>query len=405
MADTGIRGFDGAPIVTLYDEDLPPDNSYAFSPEELEEDEMILNMGPQHPSTHGVLRVELKTDGEIIRDARPHIGYLHRNFEKHAENIDYQGVIPFTDRMDYVGSMANSLTYAMTVEKLLGISVGERVAGIRVLTAELQRIASHLLAMGTYGMDIGAFTPFLLCFQQRERILDLFEWLCGARLLYNFNWVGGVSHDLPEGWTDRCRRFLDEFVPVLDEVDRLLTTNKIFLRRTVEVGVIPPEMARDYALSGPNLRGSGISWDLRRDDPYLGYENYDFEVIAASGEHGPVGSCWDRYWVRVREMYESVRIVRQVLENLPAEGGVHDAVPRFIRPPAGEAYCRTEAPRGELAFYVVAENKKPIPYRVKGRSPCFVAMGLFHEITRGEMIADVIAIIGSLDIVLGEIDR
>ena len=192
---------------------------------------------------------------------------------------------------------------------------------------------------------------------------------------------------------------------MLDEVDRLLTGNKIFIRRTADVGVITPEMARDYALSGPNLRGSGISWDLRRDDPYLGYENYDFEVIAASGEHGPVGSCWDRYWVRVREMYESVKIVRQVLARLPAEGNVHEKVPKFIRPAGGEAYFRAEAPRGELGFYVVAEPKKPIPYRVKGRSPCFVAMALFHEITRGEMIADVIAIIGSLDIVLGEIDR
>ena len=397
--------FDGAPQVTLHDEDLPPDDSYAFSPDELEEDEMILNMGPQHPSTHGVLRVELKTDGEIIKDARPHIGYLHRNFEKHAENIDYQGVIPFTDRMDYVGSMANSMTYAMAVEKLLGIEVGERVAVIRIITCELQRIASHLLAMGTYGMDIGAFTPFLLCFQQRERVLDLFEWLCGARLLYNYNWVGGVSHDLPEGWTGQTRRFLDEFVPVLDEVDKLLTNNRIFIRRTADIGVITPEMARDYALSGPNLRGSGISWDLRRDDPYLGYDAYDFKVISASGEHGPVGSCWDRYWVRVREMYESVSIVRQALDRLPAEGNVRERVPRFIRPPAGEAYLRTEAPRGELGFFVISDHKKPIPYRVKGRSPCFVAMALFHEITRGEMIADVIAIIGSLDIVLGEIDR
>ncbi len=405
MGGLPVRGLDGGPLVTLYDEDLPPDNSYAFSPEDLEEDEMILNMGPQHPSTHGVLRVELKTDGEIVKDARPHIGYLHRNFEKHAENIDYQGVIPFTDRMDYVGSMANSLTYAMTVEKLLEIEVSERVAGIRVITSELQRIASHLLAMGTYGMDIGAFTPFLLAFQQRERVLDLFEWLCGARLLYNFNWVGGVSHDLPEGWVAKAGQFLDEFVPVLDEIDRLLTGNKIFIRRTADVGVITPEMARDYALSGPNLRGSGISWDLRRDDPYLGYENYDFNVIVAKGEHGPIGSCWDRYWVRVREMYESVKIARQALERLPAEGDVHEAVPRTIRPPAGEAYLRTEAPRGELAFYVIADNKKPIPYRVKGRSPCFVAMGLFHEITRGEMIADIIAVIGSLDIVLGEIDR
>jgi Ni,Fe-hydrogenase III component G len=252
--------------------DLEPDSAYAFKPEDLEDDEMILNMGPQHPSTHGVLRIELKTDGEIVKDARPHIGYLHRNFEKHAENIDYQGVIPFTDRMDYVGSMANSLTYAMVVEKLMAIEVGERVKSIRVLVSELQRIASHLLAIGTYGLDIGAFTPFLHCFREREKILDLFEWLCGARLLYNYNWVGGVSHDLPEGWTDKARQFLGEFSPVIEELDDLLSLNKIFTDRTATVGIISPELAVAYALSGPNLRGSGIKWDVRREAPYCGYE-------------------------------------------------------------------------------------------------------------------------------------
>ena len=384
--------------------DLVPDETYAFRVEELKEDEMILNMGPQHPSTHGVLRIELKTDGEVVKDARPHIGYLHRNFEKHAENIDYQGVIPFTDRMDYVGSMTNSLSYAMAVEKLMGIEVNERVQSLRVIVSEFQRIASHLLAIGTYGMDIGAFTPFLHSFREREKILDLFEWLCGARLLYNYNWVGGVSHDLPETWTERAIVFLDEFDPVVEELDSLLSHNKIFTARTASVGVIPPELAVGYALSGPNLRGSGIKWDMRKEAPYCGYEKYDFDVPIGQGRYGPIGSCWDRYFVRVDEMRQSSKILRQAIEMLPAEGDVHESVPRRVKPKPGEVYSCIEAPRGELGFYIVSDGGL-VPMRVKGRSPCFVAMSVFHEIAKGEMIADMIAIIGSLDIVLGEIDR
>jgi len=384
--------------------DLEPDEAYAFKPEDLEEDEMILNMGPQHPSTHGVLRIELKTDGEIVKDARPHIGYLHRNFEKHAENIDYQGVIPFTDRLDYVASMNNSLSYAVAVEKLMGIELNERVQSIRVITSELQRIASHLLAIGTYGLDVGAFTPFLHAFREREKVLDLFEWLCGARLLYNYNWIGGVSHDLPDTWTDRALVFLDQFEPVIDELDELLSYNKIFTKRTADVGIIPPELAISYALTGPNLRGSGIKWDVRKEDPYFGYEKYDFDVPIGQGRFGPIGSCWDRYYVRVEEMRQSLRITRQAIEKMPAEGDVREGVPKRVKPKPGEAYGRTEAPRGELGFYVVSDGSL-IPYRVKARSPCFVAMSLFHELARGEMIADMVAIIGSLDIVLGEIDR
>jgi NADH-quinone oxidoreductase subunit D len=384
--------------------DLEPDEAYYFKPEDLEEDEMILNMGPQHPSTHGVLRIELKTDGEIVKDARPHIGYLHRNFEKHAENIDYQGVIPFTDRLDYVASMNNSLTYAVAVEKLMGIELNERVQSIRVITSELQRIASHLLAIGTYGLDVGAFTPFLHAFREREKVLDLFEWLCGARLLYNYNWIGGVSHDLPDTWTDRALVFLDQFEPVIDELDELLSYNKIFTKRTADVGIIPPELAIGYALTGPNLRGSGIKWDVRKEDPYFGYEKYDFDVPIGQGRFGPIGSCWDRYYVRVEEMRQSLRITRQAIEKMPAEGDVREGVPKRVKPKPGEAYGRTEAPRGELGFYVVSDGSL-IPYRVKARSPCFVAMSLFHELARGEMIADMVAIIGSLDIVLGEIDR
>ncbi len=374
-----------------------------FSIEAYHGDDMILNMGPQHPSTHGVLRIELLTDGEVVKEARPHIGYLHRNFEKHAENIDYQGVIPFTDRMDYVASMANSLTYALTVEKLMGIQVNDRVETIRVIMAELQRIASHLLSVGTYGIDLGAFTPFLHCFRDREMVLDLFEWLCGARLLYNYSWVGGVSHDLPDGWMAKCRYFVDQFGHTIDEVDDLLSFNKIFTKRTATVGILPPDLAVNYAISGPNLRGSGIKWDIRKEEPYCGYENYDFEVPIGTGQHGPIGSCWDRYYVRILEMRESCRIILQALDRLP-EGDVHEHVPKRVKPAKGEAYLRTETPRGELAYYVVSDGSL-IPFRVKGRSPCFVHMSVFHEIARGEMIADMVAIIGSLDIVLGEIDR
>ncbi len=374
-----------------------------FSIEAYHGDDMILNMGPQHPSTHGVLRIELLTDGEVVKEARPHIGYLHRNFEKHAENIDYQGVIPFTDRMDYVASMANSLTYALTVEKLMGIQVNDRVETIRVIVAELQRIASHLLSVGTYGIDIGAYTPFLHCFRDREMVLDLFEWLCGARLLYNYSWVGGVSHDLPDGWMAKCRHFVDQFGHTIDEIDDLLSFNKIFTKRTATVGILPPDLAVNYAISGPNLRGSGIKWDIRKEEPYCGYENYDFEVPIGTGEHGPIGSCWDRYYVRVLEMRESCKIILQALDRLP-EGDVREHVPKRVKPAKGEAYLRTETPRGELAYYVVSDGSL-IPFRVKGRSPCFVHMSVFGEIARGEMIADMVAIIGSLDIVLGEIDR
>ncbi len=374
-----------------------------FSIEAYHGDDMILNMGPQHPSTHGVLRIELLTDGEVVKEARPHIGYLHRNFEKHAENIDYPGVIPFTDRMDYVASMTNSLTYALTVEKLMGIQVNDRVETIRVIMSELQRIASHLLSVGTYGIDLGAFTPFLHCFRDREMVLDLFEWLCGARLLYNYSWVGGVSHDLPDGWMAKCRYFVDQFGHTIDEVDDLLSFNKIFTKRTATVGILPPDLAVNYAISGPNLRGSGIKWDIRKEEPYCGYENYDFEVPIGTGEHGPIGSCWDRYYVRILEMRESCRIILQALDRLP-EGDVHEHVPKRVKPAKGEAYLRTETPRGELAYYVVSDGSL-IPFRVKGRSPCFVHMSVFQEIARGEMIADMVAIIGSLDIVLGEIDR
>jgi len=376
--------------------------------DQVDVDEMILNMGPQHPSTHGVLRIELRTDGEVVRAARPHIGYLHRCFEKHSENVDYPGVVPYTDRMDYVASMGNSLGYALAVERLMGIEVSPYVQAIRVVMAELQRIASHTIAVGTYGMDIGAFTPFLHLLRDREKILDLFEWTCGARLLYNYNWVGGVSHDLPEGFIRAARQFLREFEAITHpELMDLLIGNKIFIKRTAEVGVVTPELGIAYDLTGPNLRGSGLTFDLRKDEPYCGYQNYDFKVCVGEGQFGPLGSCFDRNWARALEMAESAKIVGQALDALEKmeRADVHEKVPKRVKPAKGEVYFRSEAPRGQLGYYIVADGSGVNPYRVKVKSPCFTAMSIFHVLARGLYIADIIALIGSLDVVLGEIDR
>lgn len=380
----------------------------AWASGDLDTDEMVLNMGPQHPSTHGVLRIELRTDGEVVRSARPHIGYLHRCFEKHAENVDYPGVIPYTDRMDYVASMGNSLGYALAVEKLLGIEVSPYVHTLRVLTAELQRIASHCLAVGTYGMDIGAVTPFLHLFRDREKILDLFEWTCGARLLYNYNWVGGLSHDIPDGFIPACRGFVRHFEETTyPELLELLIENSIFVKRTAGIGVLPVEVGYSYDLTGPNLRGSGVRRDLRKDEPYCGYETYDFEVCVGRGEHGEVGSCFDRNVVRTREMEQSARIIHQALDRLEKmeRTDVREKVPKRVKPAKGEIYSRSEAPRGQLGYYIVADGTSINPYRVKVKSPCFTALSVFHVLARGMFIADIIALIGSLDVVMGEVDR
>jgi NADH-quinone oxidoreductase subunit D len=349
------------------------------------------------------LRLALETDGEVIINAVPHIGYLHRCFEKHAENVDYPGVVPYTDRMDYVAAMNNSLGYALAIEKLMRIEVNQRAKVLRVIMAELNRIASHLLAIGTYGMDLGAYTPFLFCFREREHILDLFEWTCGARLLYNYNWVGGVSHDIPEGFVDKTRLFLKGFEPAIVEIDELLTFNKIFIERTAKVGILTEELALTYNVTGPNLRGSGICWDLRKEEPYCGYETYDFNIPVGLGKYGPLGSCWDRYFVRVREMDESVKIIRQALDRLP-EGNVQEKVPKKVKAPKGEAFARSETPRGELGFYIVSDGGNN-PYRVKVKSPCFTALSVLPELSKGMLIADVVALIGSIDIVMGELDR
>ena len=367
-------------------------------------EEMVLNIGPQHPSTHGVLRLKVHTDGEIITKIIPYIGYLHRCFEKHCENLTYEQAIPFTDRCDYIGSMNNNFGYAVAVEQLMEIKVPEKVEFIRVIVAEMNRIASHLLAIGTFGLDVGAFTPFLYCFRDRERILDLFEMLCGARLLYNYIWVGGVSHDFHLGWVEKTYEFLDYFEPKINEYNELLTYNKIFIERSADVGVIPSDVAVSYGVTGPNLRGSGIRWDLRKDDTYSIYDRFDFDIPIGTGAMGSVGDCWDRYYVRVREIEESIKIIRQALDGMPRDGDVHATLPKKIRPKSGNVYCRTESPRGDLGYYIASDGSD-VPTRVKLRSPAFTALSCLDEIARGWMLSDVIAILGSLDIVLGEIDR
>ena len=257
-------------------------------------DQMVLNIGPQHPSTHGVLRLEVMTDGEIVSKITPHLGYLHRCFEKHAENVTYEQVIPFTDRCDYLASMNSNFGYVVAMEELMDIEASERVQYIRVIMAELNRVASHLLALGVYGLDIGAFTPFLYMLRDRERILDIFEYTCGARLLYNYMWIGGVSHDLPKDFVKICVDFLDYFEPQIEEYNNLLTYNKIFIERTADVGIIPAEVAISYGVSGPNLRGSGVKWDVRKDEPYSIYDRFEFDIPTGSGEFGTLGDCSGR---------------------------------------------------------------------------------------------------------------
>ncbi len=366
-------------------------------------DEMILNMGPQHPSTHGVLRLKIHTDGEIISYIEPHLGYLHRCFEKHCENLSYEQCIPYTDRCDYLAAMHMNHGFVMGVEKLMGIELPERVEYIRIIIAELQRIASHLMAVGTFGLDVGGITPFTWCFRDRERVLDLFEYLCGARLLYNYMWVGGVSHDLPKDFIKRTTEFLDYFETQIPEYNQILTGNKIFIERTADVGVIPADVALNYGLTGPNLRASGHSYDLRKEEPYSIYDRFDFDVVVGEGTHGTLGDCWDRYYVRILEMYESIKIIRQAMADIP-NGDVHEAIPKKVKPLKGDIYTRYESARGELGFYIKS-NGKNIPSRVKMRSPAFASLSALNEMAEGWMMSDVITILGSLDIVLGEIDR
>ncbi|MEN5434193.1 NADH-quinone oxidoreductase subunit D [Sphingobacterium faecium] len=375
--------------------------------------EMIINMGPQHPSTHGVLRLQLITDGELVKEVIPHLGYLHRCFDKHAESMNYGKSIPFTDRLDYLSSMNNSHAFVMGVERMLGIDdkIPKRVEYIRVLVCELNRIASHLIGIGTYGIDIGAFTPFMWCFRDREHIMNMLEWVSGSRMLYNYIWVGGLFYDLPVGFEERCAEFVTYFKPKLVELDELLTENQIFISRTANIGVLPADVAINYGVSGPMLRASGIKWDLRRIDGYSVYPEIDFEIPVGKGEMGELGDCWDRYKIRVDEVKESVKIIEQCLERLLKEFPRTDTfdpralVPKKVNLKAQDYYVRAENPKGELGFYLVTQEKTDIPKRVKARGPSFNNLSVLPELGKGTLIADLIAILGSMDIVLGEVDR
>jgi NADH-quinone oxidoreductase subunit D len=384
-----------------------------FKVNELKSEEMILNLGPQHPSTHGVLRLEVLSDGEIVKDVIPHIGYLHRCFEKHAESLPYNQVIPFVDRMDYVAAMNSEHAYAMGVERMLGIAdqIPKRVEYIRVLVAEMNRIASHLIAVGTYGLDLGAFTPFFWIMRDREHILRLLEWASGARMLYNYIWIGGLFYDLPVGFEKRCREFIKYFHPKVKELETILVDNKIFIDRTANVGVLPLDLAINSGITGPMLRASGLRFDLRRVDGYSVYPELEFEIPIGEGKMGQVGDCWDRTHVRVREIYESLKIMEQCLGQLEGdhkrtrEFDPQAIVPKKIRPKAQELYVRAENPKGELGFFFRADGRNDIPFRCKARACSFVNLSILPEISRGVLIADLIAILGSIDIVLGEVDR
>ncbi len=371
---------------------------------ELRTEEMLLNMGPQHPSTHGVIRFVVKTDGEVMSVAVPDVGYLHRSIEKIAEKATYHGFMPWTDRVDYLAAMNCNYAYALAVERLAGIEASRRAEFLRVISMELNRIISHLLAVGSLSMDVGAYTPFVHGLREREKVNDLLEELCGQRLTYNYARVGGVIYDMPPGWDRKVLQFLDQFEPMVDEFNRLLSYNKILMHRLGGIAVISREDAINYNLVGPNLRGSGVPWDLRKELPYSVYSEFDFEVPVGTGEAGKLGDCYDRYMVRIKEMKESSKILRQCFEKIPAEGEAQIKVPKKVRPPVGEIYVRTESTRGDLGCYLVSDGSDK-PYRLKFRAGSFNAMSIVEKISRGMMVADLIAFIASLDIVAPEIDR
>jgi NADH-quinone oxidoreductase subunit D len=384
-------------------------------------DEMLVNMGPQHPSTHGVLRLVLRTDGEVVSEVTPHIGYLHRCAEKIGENLTPRQWIPYTDRMDYLAGMNMNLGWALAVEKLMNYRVPERGRHLRVIIAEMNRIASHLVGMGAYGLDLGTFSPFLYAFRERERILDLFEEACGARLTYSYLTPGGATADLPRGWTQKCEAFLDQFEPIIAEYHALLTTNAIFVKRTAGIGVLPAKTAISYGTSGPVLRGSGVDHDLRRDGEEIYtsmYDGYAFEIICQRDGHYPndhkyppvpheavLGDCWHRFYVRMLEVVQSVDLVRQAIDRYnTAAGGFGEPMKLTAKLPKGEVYLETECPKGQMGFYLVSSGDS-IPWRARARSSCFCNLSLTNALCQGCLIADVPAIVGSLDIVMGEIDR
>src|ERR1700757_4631773 len=386
-------------------------------------EKMVINMGPSHPATHGVLRLVLELDGEIITKAIPDIGYLHRGDEKIAENMQYNQFVPYTDRLDYLAPLSNNVAYALAVEKLLGWELPPRGKAIRVICCEMARISAHLLGLGAFAMDVGATTVFLYTFTEREKLYNLIELLTGARFTTSYTRIGGQIRDLPDGFIPGLNKFLDEFIPQLNELDRLLTRNRIWVDRTKDLGVISKEDAISFALTGPNIRGSGIDYDVRKVRPYLDYDKYDFDVPI-----GTVGAAYDRYLVRIEEMRQSVKILRQVIQKLP-DGPITVHDPKNMPPhkpevlmkmeelihhfiihtegidaPVGEVYFGAENPKGELGFYINSKGGG-VPYRLKIRAPSFVNLSILPKILPGHMMSDVVAILGSLDFVMGECDR
>ena len=390
----------------------------------MEGERMSLNVGPSHPTTHGVLRLMMELDGDLITKCEPVVGYLHRGDEKIAENMTYNQFVPYTDRLDYLAPLANNVAYAITVEQLAGVQLPERCEAIRVLICEMARISSHLLGMGVFGMDAGAWTPFMYTFTEREKLYTLFEELTGARFTTSYTRIGGVARDLPDGWLPKVEKFVDELPKAIDEVEKLLTRNRIFLDRTEDIGVISKEDAIAYGITGPNLRASGVDLDLRKDKPYSGYEKYEFDVPI-----GTKGDCYDRYLVRIEEVRQSILIIKQVIASMP--GGLwyaEDARKIFAPPkdkimssmeeliqnfmivtegpqvPAGEVYFEAENPKGALGFYLVSKGGG-VPYRLKIRAPSFCNLSILERLAPGHMLSDITVILGSLDFVMGECDR
>jgi NADH-quinone oxidoreductase subunit D len=364
----------------------------------LDSNELILNMGPQHPSTHGVLRVILKLDGEKVLGTDCVIGYLHRGVEKIAENRTYVQFNPYVDRMDYVAAVSNGLGYCEAVEKLLGVEAPERARYIRVILTELNRLASHQVWLGTHALDIGALTPLFYCFRDREEILKIFEKYCGARLTTHAFRIGGCQYEVYEGFQKEVLDYCDFVLPKIDEYEELLTTNRIWVERTKGVGVLTGAECIELGATGPVLRGSGVKWDLRKAQPYAAYSKFEFDIPI-----GKNGDTYDRYLVRIEEMRQSVRILRQAASSIP-EGPITAKVPKVLRPPAGEIYHSIEAPKGELGYFIVSDGSTQ-PYRVRVRPPSFVNLQALDKMVRGWLVADVVAVIGTLDIVLGEVDR
>lgn len=384
-----------------------------YNSSKLKSEEMILSLGPQHPSTHGVLRLEVISDGELIVDVVPHLGYLHRCFEKHAESLAFGQAIPYIDRLDYLAAMNSEHAYVMGVEKMLDLEgkLPKRIEYIRVLVAELNRLASHFVAIGTYGLDIGAYTSFLWLMRDREHIQRLLEWLCGARMLYNYIWIGGLFYDLPVGFEERCLEFINYLKPKMVEIRELIIENKIFVQRTANIGVLPLDLAINYGCTGPVLRGSGLKFDLRRVDGYSVYPELDFEIPVGKGEMGTVGDCWDRNFVRVLECDESIKIIEQCLVQLMGDHkrtrdfNPQAMLPKKVRPQAMDLYFRAENPKGELGFFFRTDGRSDVPLRVKARACSFHNLSVVPEISRGAMLADLVAIVGSVDLVMGEVDR